>query len=168
VDYGALIAKQRFEELDGIFRASLWQSVGAMSLLSAGFLAAVMFLRSIHHSFAERLLAPFPLILLIAGTILNHVFIAEAAYLRAFKREPFMWLTLVLATLSVGGSLLVAKRYGAAGISVVFFAVMAVVAAGGGTAIFLRSRRSWQGGSVDVAAEPLVPDTRVAGDSPAG
>jgi hypothetical protein len=167
VDYGALIARRRFEELDAIFRASLWQSVGAMSLLSAGFLAAVVFLRSLHHSFADRLLAPFPLVLLIAGTVLNHVFVAEAAYLRAFKREPFMWVTLVLATLSVGGSLLVARRYGATGVAVVFFAVMAVVAAGGGTAIFMRSRRSWRGGPIDPVMEPLTPDTRGV-DSPAG
>jgi len=165
VDYGALIAQRRFKELDGIFLASLWQSIGAMSILSAGFLAAVMFLRTIHHPFAERLLAPLPLILLIAGTILNHVFVAEAAYLRAFKREPFMWVTLVLATLSVGGSLLVAKRYGAIGISSVFVVVMAVVAAGGGTAIFLRSRRRWRSGQIDLMQEPLVPDTRGVGDS---
>jgi hypothetical protein len=168
VDYGSLIARRRFEELDGIFRASLWQSVGAMSLLSAGFLAAVMLLRTIHHPFAERLLAPFPLVLLIAGTVLNHIFVAEAAYLRAFKREPFMWLTLVLATLSVGGSVLVAKRYGATGISAVFFAVMAIVAAGGGTVIFLRSRRSWRHGPIGGGTDPLVPDTRGVGDSPAG
>ncbi len=168
VDYGALIARRRFEELDAIFRASLWQSIGAMTFLSAGFLAAVMLLRAIHHSLAERILAPLPLILLIAGTILNHVFVAEAAYLRAFKREPFMWVTLIVATLSVGGSLLVVKRYGAAGISSVFFAVMAVVAAGGGTVIFLRARLRWRREPIDPGPELSIPDTRGVGDAPVG
>jgi hypothetical protein len=168
VDYGALIARRRFEELDAIFRASLWQSIGAMSFLSAGFLAAVMLLRAIHHPLAERLLTPLPLLLLIVGTILNHVFVAEASYLRAFKREPFMGVTLLLATLSVGGSVLVAKRYGAMGIASVFVSVMAIVAAGGGTAIFLRARRSWRRGPVDLTAETLVPDMRGVGDSPSG
>ncbi len=168
VDYGALIAGRRFDELDAIFRASLWQSTGAMGLMSAAFLVLVMVLRAIHHPFAERVLTPLPLVLLLLGIMLNHIFTAEAAYLRGFKREPFMWVTLLVAALGVGGSLLVARPYGSLGIAAVFASVFLIVAAGGGTAIFLRARASWRHGPIDPSTEPSIPDTRGVGDSPTG
>jgi hypothetical protein len=168
VDYGALIAARRFEELDGIFRASLWQSTGAMGLMSSVFLGVVILLRAIHHPIAERLLTPLPLALFLLGIVFNHIFNAEGAYLRAFKREPFMWVTMIIATLGVGGSLLVAKRYGSLGISAVFAIVMLVVATGGGTGIFLRARASWRLGPIDPSVESSIPDTRSAGDSATG
>lgn len=142
VDYGSLIALRRFVELDGIFRATLWQSTAAMTVISSGFFGAVIFLRAVRHPFADRLLSPLPLLLLIAGTIANHVLVAEAAYLRAYKREPFMALTLMMATLAIGGSLLVARSQGAIGVSAMFLCAV-VIGLAGGTTIFLRARRRW-------------------------
>jgi hypothetical protein len=168
VDYGALIASRRFHELDAIFRASLWQSVGAMTFLSFGFIAAVVLLRAIHHPFAERLLTPLPLALLLLATILNHILVAEAAYLRAFKREPYMWLTLVIATFSIAGSLLAVQHFGATGMAFVYLGVIALIGVGGGTAIFFRARKAWSEGPIDMTVESMLSDTRSVGDSPAG
>ena len=144
VDYGALIALRRYDDLDAVFRASLWQSTGAMTILASGFVSVVEFLRYIHHPVADRVLPPLPLVLLLAGVIVNHVFVAEAAYLRAHKREPFMRLTLLMAVLTVGGSLLVVRQMGATGVTLVFLIVVTVVGVGGGTATFLRARRQWR------------------------
>lgn len=168
VDYGSLIASRRFVELDAIFRASLWQSLGAMTLLSFGFFGVVISLRAIHHPFADRLLHPLPLALLLISTILNHILVAEAAYLRAFKREPYMWLTLIMAVLSIAGSLLAVQRFGAAGMAFVYLCVIALVGVGGGTAIFLRARHVWSVGPIAPEVEPPLTDTRSVGDSPTG
>ena len=168
VDYGALIAARRFDELDTIFRRSLWQSVAAITVIASGFITVVVFLGAIHHPFADRLLTPLPLILLIAGTILNHIVVAQGAYLRAFKREPFMGLTLLVSGLSIGGSLLVVKRYGATGMASVFLLVVLFVAIGGGTTIFTRARRKWREEPIDASAEPLVADTRGVVDATTG
>jgi hypothetical protein len=165
VDFGALIASRRFEELDLIFRRTLWQSSALMAFIAAGFLGAVIVLRAIHHPFADRLLPPLPLVLLIAGTIANHIFVAEATYLRAFKREPFMVLTLTIAFLAVGGSLLAARSYGAVGIASVFFGVMLIIGVGGGTAIFLKARVRWRDQLVESTQEVPLTDSRSLGDS---
>ena len=70
------------------------------------------------------------------------VFVAEAAYPRAHKREPFTCLTLLMAVLTVGGSLLAVGRFGATGVTLVFLIVVTVVGLGGGTTTFLRARQA--------------------------
>ena len=63
----------------------------AMSALGGGLVMALaMLLNAIHHTLADRIVAPLPLALLVLATANNVVVAAEAIYLRAFKREPFL------------------------------------------------------------------------------
>jgi hypothetical protein len=144
VDFGALVASRDFETLDRTFRHVVVQSTVVVLALSTAVIAAAALLRRIGHPLAERLLSPLPLSLLTLATVLNHVVSAEATYLRAFKREPFVVIFPLIFAITTIGSLLVVHRYGATGMVTVLTVVVAIVGVGGGTALFAARRRQWR------------------------
>ena len=148
VDFGALVAARRFETLDRIFRVTLIQSTAVIVALSGSVLVAVELLRRLHHPLAGRLLSPLPLAILMVATVLNHVVLAEATYLRAFKREPFIVIFLPICALTLCGSIAVVHRFGATGMVSVLAAIIAIVGVGAGTRLFVSRRRAWTSASV--------------------
>jgi hypothetical protein len=144
VDFGALVASRDFGALDRIFRHVLLQSTSVAAALSATALIAVEVLRWLGHPLAERLLPPLPLFILLVATLLNHIVNAEATYLRAFKREPFVIIFLPIFAITAIGSLAVVHRFGATGMLTVLAITVAVVGLGGGTALFAVRRRQWR------------------------
>jgi len=144
VDFGAMVAARNFETLDRVFRNVLVQSTAVVLALSIGVLTGVEVLRRIGHPLAERLLPPLPLMVLMIATILNHVVSAEATYLRAFKREPFVVVFPPIFAITTIGSIAVAHRFGATGMVSVLAVAMAVVGVGGGTMIFIARRKQWR------------------------
>ncbi len=87
--FGTLIARKEYERLDRIFFQALWQAF-AVSL--AGALTAwtgCIYLNLQHLRFAQRLLDPLTLGLLLILMITNVIIFSEAIYLRAHKQEVF-------------------------------------------------------------------------------
>jgi hypothetical protein len=160
VDFGALVASRNFDTLDRIFRNVLAQSSAVVLALSAVVMIGVEVLRKIGHPLAERLLPPLPLFILILATVLNHVVSAEAAYLRAFKREPFVVIFPPIFVITSVGSLIVARRFGATGMVTVLAVAMAIIGIGGGTMLFMTRRREWRDDSAardgDAIEVPVV------------
>ena len=76
--------------------------------------------------------------------MLNHWLSAEATYLRAFKREPFVMIYLPIGVITAIGSLIVAPRFGATGMVSVLALAMAIVGVGIGTPVFAARRREWR------------------------
>jgi hypothetical protein len=144
VDFGALVASRKFDTLDHIFRNVLGQSTAVAVLLSTAVMIGVEVLRRIGHPLAERLLPPLPLFVLIVATVLNHIVSAEATYLRAFKREPFVIVFPPIFAITTIGSFVVAQRFGATGMVTVLAVAMAVIGLGGGTFLFMTRRRRWR------------------------
>jgi hypothetical protein len=144
VDFGAMVASRNFDTLDHIFRNVLVQSTAVVLTLSTAVMAGVEVLRHMGHPLAERLLPPLPLLILMVATVLNHVVSAEATYLRAFKREPFVIVFPPIFVITSIGSLVVARRFGATGMVTVLAVAMAVVGIGGGTMLFVARRRQWR------------------------
>jgi len=157
VDFGALVASRRFDALDHIFRNVLLQSTVVVLALSAAVMTGVEVLRRIGHPLADRLLPPLPLLILILATVLNHVVSAEATYLRAFKREPFVIVFPPIFVITSVGSLLVARSFGATGMVTVLAVAMAVIGLGGGTMLFLARRRLWREDATSGEAAIEVP-----------
>jgi len=158
VDYGALVAAREYAVLDRTFRATLVQSIVVILGLAGVFLVAIEWLRRIGHPLAGRVLPPLPLLLLIAATLLNHIVLTEASYLRAWKREPFLIIYAPMCLITVAGSLLVAKRFGVTGMIAVLLGAVAIIGVCGGTLLFLARRREWHGEErldVAVAADLL-------------
>lgn len=114
--FGTLIARKEYERLDQTFFRALTQSF-AVSLTGA--LAAwlgCIYLNAKHFSFAQRLLAPLPLGILLLYMIVNVMVSSEAYYLRAHKQEVFFVNSVVGAVAVTVCTFIFGRRYGATGI----------------------------------------------------
>jgi O-antigen/teichoic acid export membrane protein len=116
--FGTLIARKEYGRLDRTFFHAMGQSF-AVSL--AGALTAwlgCIYLNARHFSFAQRLLAPISLGILLLYMVVNVVIAAEAYYLRAHKQEVFFVNSLVGAVAVTLCTFIFGRRYGATGIVV--------------------------------------------------
>lgn len=141
--YGALIAQRDWKRLDESFFPTLWRSCGVAVFLCSLFWGLVFMLVHLGYPISHRLIAPLPLGLLAAATIVSHVVGAEAIYLRGHKQEPFLILSVSVAVLIGLSNLLLARALGITGMMLGYFVIYLVVGLGGGTWIFIQKRRLW-------------------------
>jgi len=141
--FGALIARREYDKLDRLFFPALWQSILVVAIGGVSFWLAVAFLNSINHPLSLRLLAPLPLALLVATSILNLVVYVEAVYLRSHKQEPFLAISILIGCLVGLSTYWLGKPFGATGMMVGFFVINLVLGLGVGTWVFARKRRLW-------------------------
>jgi hypothetical protein len=73
------------------------------------------------------------------------------SYLRAHKREPFLWPFVALGLAMVLTVVTVGRAYGAIGMATSLLVLNTVICLGGGGLIFARCRRAWH-------AAPAAPD----------
>lgn len=114
--FGALIAGKKYHELDQTFSRALFQSFAvAIAGALAGWLGCV-YVNFHHFRFAQRLLPPTPLGILMIYMVVNIIIFAQAYYLRAHKQEVFFLNSLVGAVAVALSTVIVGRHYGAAGI----------------------------------------------------
>ena len=141
--FGELIARRDFVELDARFFPAMWRALGVMALGAVALFGGTVALRAIGHRWSERFLEPLPFALLLAALMAGTIFVAEAVYLRAHKQEPLLGV-FIASGIAVGAStLILGPAYGATGMMLGYFVATLVVSVGGGTWVFLRKRREW-------------------------
>lgn len=146
--FGTLVARRQFEELDRVFKDALRQSLvllGVACLLTWICIQTIC-ARSLAHHFPEigrRFLPPWPLGLLLATTVLNHVVFSQAIYLRAHKKESFLPIFVLSATMVAVSTYLLGRTSGATAVMLGYFLGHGVLCAVLGTFIFSRDRRKW-------------------------
>jgi hypothetical protein len=141
--FGNMIARHDFVSLDRIFFRTLKQSSILLILGIGGLLATLAFLGRYNPHLASRML-PLPLFaILLSAFFLNHLLNSEAIYLRAHKKEPFLALSVAVSTLTAASTVLTAKRWGAAGVTIGYLITGGIVYLVGGTLIFVRVRKLW-------------------------
>ncbi len=142
--FGTLIARKEYGQLDHTFFQSLWQS-SAVSI--AGALTAwlgIAFLNWQHIRFAQRLLGPFSIGMLMISTVVNVVIFAQAYYLRAHKQEVFFVNSVVGAVSVTACTFVFGWYYGAQGI-VVSCCIGNILGLLWATQKFQKYRRLWHG-----------------------
>jgi len=80
-------------------------------------------------------------VFLVAGLI-QQVSMVQSTYLRSFKQEPFLGISLVSGFVIGGGTIVLTPAFGAYGAAASYLAGM-VIALLWGTSIFVRKRRLW-------------------------
>lgn len=141
--YGKLITFHQRHELDLLFSRFFWQSLWFLlvSIVSILFIAA--FLSEIDSPYVLRII-PLPLFFFLCfACILNHVVYVEAAYLRAHKEDPFMWLSVLSGGLTSVLALLFIPPFGVFGAVYSYVAITLFIGFCGGTFIFLRKHKKW-------------------------
>jgi O-antigen/teichoic acid export membrane protein len=141
--FGSLIARGEFDELDRRFFPSLRQSLLVVATGGLLFWCAAYYLHTIHHPLGLRLLDPTPLALLVGSTIINHIVISEAIYLRAHKQEPFLAISVLNGCLVGLSTLVLGRLFGALGMMCGYFTINLCVGLIGGTWIFITKRDLW-------------------------
>ncbi|MGA2904303.1 MAG: hypothetical protein ABSD98_10760 [Candidatus Korobacteraceae bacterium] len=142
--FGQLVAQRKYPQLDRLFFCTLKQSGTILLGGIAGFLAVVLALQYLYPRLAHRMLSPPLFALLLATGFSNYLVQSEAIYLRAFKREPFLVLSLIVGSLTVSSALLLVQRWGVAGVSFGYFVSSGIVGLIIATTIF----RKWRMGQV--------------------
>jgi hypothetical protein len=141
--FGNLIARGETSTLDRLFFRTLRQSVALLSTACIGvFLGLLIGGRYLPH-LAARVLPGWAFGLLLGTTLLNHIFLSEALYLRAHKREPLLVQSVVIAILMGVSTCVSAKLWGASGITVGYFLFAGGLSVAWGTRTFLVKRREW-------------------------
>lgn len=141
--FGSMIARREFENLDRIFFRSLVQSSLLLLAGEGAFFSGFLWVERHYPALALRTLPPSVFAFLLAAIFLNHILYSEAIYLRAHKREPFLVLSIVVATLTAASTLLTGRWWGAAGVTIGYFVTGGVVYLAGGSYIFQSARKLW-------------------------
>lgn len=140
--FAQLVADRKFRELDqqALHVGTAGVVVSVVSGLTA--LGAVAVAQIYLPNVAARFLPIFPIALFLAADVLHQISVVLSTYLRAFKREPFMTLSLVLAVLIAVGTISSIPTFGPTGPALAYLFAM-IVGLAMATRIFIRARREW-------------------------
>jgi hypothetical protein len=141
--FGQLIAQSEFNGLDRLFLRALVQALAVFAMIALAADAGAALLTVVAPKLAARMVSPqlFAVLVLAAGA--NCVVQSLATLLRSFKREPFLWQSLAVASLSLLLAVFAAPRWSNAGVALGYLAVSAGIGLPSALTIFLRARRRY-------------------------
>lgn len=141
--FGGLVAQRKFGELDDLFSAAFKRTLAISASAALALIFGIWVLNRIHHPMATRFLPPPAFAPLVLSSFASTVITAMAIYLRAFKREPFLLLSVAVALLVALLTYFLGRIYGSFAITMGYFLVNVSVGLGLGWLIFTRKRRKW-------------------------
>jgi hypothetical protein len=157
--FGNLIARGEFQSLDMLFFRTLKQSLAVVAASAALCMAGIEVLQHAAPGLATRMLPPHLFALLLLTAVSVFAVQSMAVYLRAHKREPFLWQSLLVAGLTSGGALLLVPRWGLTGGAVIYFVCAGVVGLASALAIFRARRKMRCGGAAPEACSSIRSST---------
>ncbi|MDR3490941.1 MAG: hypothetical protein P4M12_02720 [Gammaproteobacteria bacterium] len=116
-----LIAQKKWENLHALFNRLFIHSLILTSLAAAAiFICMNLPLLSF---LTKRFVSPYEMLLLLSTVVVSYMIGAAAQLLRAFKREPFVWVSLIGAILNASLAWWFGKKYSILGIAYVYLLV---------------------------------------------
>lgn len=97
--YGSLIGKKNYKELDQLALTSTFQAIVVGTIFSVGAVLIIFILNKYIPNYGNRFLNPEIIGILCFTSLINVILSSAASYLRAFKKEPLMLLSVILAVL---------------------------------------------------------------------
>jgi O-antigen/teichoic acid export membrane protein len=149
--FGQLVACANFIELDRTFFRTLRQSFLIFISLAVVCMICVFAMPYVYPRLAGRIATPTAFALLIVGALGAFIMQSEAVYLRAHKYEPYLWLSVVMAILTLTGASLLTPRWGLVGAAATYGVCTGIIGALWATAIFFRRRRKNLAGHIQSA-----------------
>lgn len=140
--FSMMVAKGNFGALD----AAGWRTllIGIMVfLMGAGIILSGLFLLEMYRpELANRFISIWPITLFLVAECLHQISMVQSTYLRAFKQEPFLGVSVVSALVIGTGTLWLTPKFGAYGPAVSYLTGV-TIGLGWGTFIFVRCRKQW-------------------------
>lgn len=140
--FSMMVAKGNFGALD----AAGWRTllIGIMVfLMGVGIILSGLFLLEMYRpELANRFISIWPITLFLVAECLHQISMVQSTYLRAFKQEPFLGVSVVSALVIGTGTLWLTPKFGAYGPAVSYLTGV-TIGLGWGTFIFVRCRKQW-------------------------
>ena len=140
--FGGLVAQREFGKLDVLAIRTAATSILVCVVLSGIAIAGLLILNIYRPGIAGRFLPLSAVTIFLIAESLHQIPIAQATYLRAFKKEPFLSVSVSTAIIVGAGMLVFIPMLGVIGTSVSYLAGV-VGALIGGSYLFFRKRREW-------------------------
>lgn len=141
--FGALIARKDYLALDRLFFPALRQSLLVCATASLCVWLGAVYLNAAHLRFAQRLLDPITLGILLLATVINVLVFALSIYMRAHKEEKMLGSSILAAILVSASTYFLGRHFGARGMAIGYLAVGVFVGLGYNLTIFTKYRREW-------------------------
>jgi hypothetical protein len=141
--FGMLVARRSYAELDRLFFRTAAQSFVLLLLALGAALVVVVLLSHYRLPFAKRLLPPGTVAVLGCNVAINHIIFCLAVYLRAHKKEPMLWLSIIGGVLTALCVVLAARLYGAPGVAAGTLFLNLAYGLPTTAVVFVRRRREW-------------------------
>ena len=143
--FGMLIAQKKYKELDTVFWRITKIVESIIVLLAVSFWLLVYLLNKFQFPLAGRLLSPLPTGILLLAQVVQFASIPFAYYLRAHKREPLLFVSIIQGALVTLSTLTLGRYYAALGMVVGYLLVNLIVIPSV-VIIWHRCRASWHQG----------------------
>jgi len=141
--FGALIAKKKYEELDRLCFRAIAYSTTILSMGALAIWAGTYGLYFLGHPLAKRLLPPLPTGLFLLTGVLVQGSSPLSLYIRAHKKEPFLVLSIVSGILVALSTWFLGSHFGVIAMAAGYLAVMACVVFPWNLILWTRYRTEW-------------------------
>lgn len=148
-EFGVLIAKREFRTLDRAFFRALMLSTIALLIGGGLFVLGVITLDQTASRYSDVLLPVAPTVVFLIGFLFFQVPFAQTVYLRAHRKEPVFFATVISNLLTALVVWWFGKEYGALGAAIGYFAVIAFVTTPLIHRVFTSCRSAWHVESTD-------------------
>lgn len=126
--FGRLVAERKFDELDRLYAAAFRRSIGMAVVAMAIIIVATIIVWSYMPRYANRILPIPAMVALAAATVFNTQISAQAFYLRAFRREPFMQISIVNGLCLAGATVVASRFFGIDAVAYAYAAITGIIA----------------------------------------
>jgi NADH:ubiquinone oxidoreductase subunit K len=141
--FGRLIAQREFRGLDRLFLRALGQALAVFAIIALVADAGAALLTVVAPRLAARMVSPQLFAVLVLAVGANFVVQSLGILLRSFKREPYLWQSLAVASLTLLLAVFTAPRWGNAGVTLSYLAATAGIGLPSALMIFARARRRY-------------------------
>jgi len=141
--FGILIARRQYRELDRLFAKLFKIAVGIAALCALGAWLVIYLLHLSDLELGRRFLPMLPVTLFLIHRVFNVMISGMAVYLRAHKKEPMMIPSLVGAALAGTSTWLLGASYGPTGAAAGFLAIGIIWGIPSAYYVFSTNRKRW-------------------------
>lgn len=153
--FGVLIAQREYQELDWLFMRSFTVSAAVVFGGAVVIWMIVYMLDLSQHPLGLRLLPPLPMGLFLLATAFSSVNTSLSTYLRAHKKEPLSFIYLSSFIIIITLALLLAKPFGAVGVTAGYLGAVTLFQVPASLIIFLQCRAKWRYESLNSTSNNL-------------
>ena len=143
--YSTYIAQRRYELLDILFQKTLKQMLSVCLVIIILFLATLQYI-DVFFPFriSNRFISGMPLYLLCFSIISNQILSSYANYLRCYKREPLVVMSVIIAALCAVSAFVCTSNFGMTGLVCGYTVIISFIELPWAYAIYKNKKREWQ------------------------